>query len=100
MHLHCIDLSGSMSSDQIELARNEMLKRFKPGDKVAVFDIRFEIVTDMDRDFKSYTTFFGGTSAQSILDFAKSIGANTILYSDGLMIPDKLVQFNIFVEIK
>lgn len=97
--LHCIDVSGSMSNDQIDFAKKEMLKRFGRGDVVVVFDAKFEVVTDMDRDFRSYIPFGGGTWADPVLEYAKKIGAEPILYSDGYLDPKALAQFSEFVKI-
>ena len=94
---------GSMSDDQIETAQREVLKRFKPRDIVALFDIRYMIVHDLERSFAEYANpeVFGrgGTDASEVLEFAKQQGAKTILYSDGWLMNDQVVQFNEFVEI-
>lgn len=98
--LHCIDVSGSMSDDMINIARQEMLKRFKDGDTIVVFDCRFVVVTDLDVDFRTYISCVGGTYAQPVLDYAKKINASPILYSDGYILDSEKLQFSSFVKIK
>ena len=101
--VHCVDISGSMSDEQIAKAQREVLKRFKPRDIVALFDVRYIIVRDLERNFKELYRLkvIGRPSslATDVLKFAQEQNAKTILYSDGYLVEDQLSQFDEFVEV-
>lgn len=94
--VHCVDVSGSMSYQQLEQIKQEVLRRFKPKDIVVVFDTEFEIVTDLDRSFNDYTRCFvvgrGGTDPKPAVEFAKKQNASTIIYTDGYMLDTDLAM--------
>lgn len=94
--VHCVDVSGSMSSDQLAQAKQEVLRRFKPKDIVVVFDTQYEIVTDLERSFYDYPSCFvvgrGGTDPTSAVEFAKKQSAWCIIYTDGCMLDTDLAK--------
>src|SRR5258708_19135476 len=101
--VHCVDTSGSMGSNSLVWAQQEVLKRFKPKDIVVLFSMSYLIVSDLDRPFTSYPYNFAmgaGTDATEVLEFVKAKGANSILYSDGQVPDDQLKQFNTFINIQ
>lgn len=93
--VHCVDVSGSMSEEQITLAQQEVLRRFKPKDIVVLFDIRFQIVTDLERKFSDYlyprgVIGRGGTDPTEAVEFAKKQNAKSIIYTDGYILDTQL----------
>lgn len=99
---YCIDVSGSMSTDQLNKAFAFVRKGFEPGDHLIVFDIRAEEVSP-DLHFLKVPVrgFGGGTDATECLALAKKLGCyGTVLISDGMMIPEQLAQFNKFIDVE
>ena len=102
--IHCVDVSGSMSSEQLKRAHKEVLKRFKPKDIVVVFSIEYRRVYDLERGFSDlvYGTNYarGGTDARRVLKFVQEQKAKSILYSDGMMLTKELLSFDELVKIE
>jgi hypothetical protein len=99
--IHCVDISGSMTNDQLIKSRQEVIKRFKPLDVVVLFSYEYFIVYDLDRCFTSYKHHkftMRGTNASKVLNFVAEQQANSILYSDGYL--TNVDKFNEFVEFK
>lgn len=92
--VHCVDVSGSMSQEQIEQAQQEVMRRFKPRDIVVLFDINFQIVSDLERKFNDYlrgnVIGRGGTDPTAAVEFAKKHNARSIIYTDGFILDTDL----------
>lgn len=100
--VHCVDISGSMSLDQLETAHREVLKRFKPQDIVMLFSVKCFQVFDLERPFTSYNIDVdsgGGTDAHDVLKFVQTCNAKSILYSDGYLLQSEISQFDDFLKI-
>jgi predicted metal-dependent peptidase len=96
--LHCIDISGSMTNAQLDIARKEVLKRLANDHLIAVFDNNFTFIKDVYEDFSKYQSA-GVTYAEPILNIAKSLKLETILYSDGDLLPEEISQFSQFIKV-
>lgn len=102
--VHCVDVSGSMSAENLREAQKQVLQRFKPRDIVAFFSIGYHIISDLERPFDSYdrteiTGLWGGTLPRRIVQFAKDKGAKTIAYSDGFILDQDKALFDEFVVV-
>jgi len=80
-----------MSREQLGNAQQEVLRRFHPKDIVALFSVRYHIVTDIERPFASYSRkeypwLLGGTDPREVIEFAKKQNARSILYTDGWLL--------------
>jgi len=66
-----------MSREQLGNAQQEVLRRFHPKDIVALFSVRYHIVTDIERPFASYSRkeypwLLGGTDPREELNLPKN----------------------------
>jgi predicted metal-dependent peptidase len=95
--VHCVDVSGSMGDEQLDQAKQEVLRRFKPKDIVVLFDIRFQVVTDLERKFTEYLypdgiIGRGGSDPTEAVEFAKKQNARSIIYTDGYILDTDLAK--------
>jgi hypothetical protein len=84
-----------MSGWHIDRAQAEVMKRFKPKDIVVLFDITFQIVTDLERKFTEYLypdgiIGRGGSDPTEAVQFAKQQNARSIIYTDGYILDTDL----------
>jgi uncharacterized protein with von Willebrand factor type A (vWA) domain len=120
----CLDVSGSMSNDDLNRALSVMADRAKPQDYVVLFDcevVAFEKVEDAMRKIRKSPLSLheaiasictgphkgrGGTDArecyQTVCEYQQShqiCDGVLILLSDGLMPQDQIAVFDEFVDI-
>lgn len=99
--IHCVDVSASMSDEQLKRARQEVQKRYVSGDTIVIFDVSYKVVENLELPFDSYCdSVIGryGTDATAVLKFVKNQGAKSILYSDGWL--SGRDQFDTFIDIQ
>lgn len=102
---YCIDVSGSVPGNLIEKAFAFVEKGLEPGDCVIAFDAKAVLVSP--EQLKNPSQFVnrliggGGTCAEDTFKLIKQLGVNqSILISDGMMLPEQLARFSKFLNIE
>lgn len=96
---YCIDVSGSVSDEQIKAAFSFVQKGIEPGDCIIVFDgIARKVTLDWANTSLRLPVLRGGSRSSNALDFAKLLGCyGTVLISDGYC--DPINGFSKFIDV-
>lgn len=99
---YCIDVSGSMMSEQIRAAFDFVAMGIEPGDHIIVFDIK-AVAVSLNWIRKSpddYRVGSGGTDAKECIALANKLGCySKVLISDGYLVAEDLMMFNKFIDV-
>ncbi len=120
MKYFCLDVSGSMSTEHLQMAIEQIALRRAPGDVLFMFDCeeygpwpvedvlgRMSDPEDMVKSLCPPERGRGGSDARPVLKAIEAhqkthgvTDSTKILVSDGLISPDEFKLFDVFIEVK